>query len=47
MNVQLGGSFEGPHELIPVEEVHVGENACYGGEGEAVDLQEVVSKNWY
>lgn len=47
MNVQLSGSLKCPHKLIPVEKVYVGKNAGYGGEGETVDLEEVVSKRWY
>lgn len=45
MNVQLGGSFESPHELVPVEEIHVRKNASDGGEGETVNLLDVVSKD--
>lgn len=44
VDVQLGGSLERSHELIPMEEVHVRQDAGYGSKGETVNLRIVVSK---
>lgn len=40
VDVELRGAPEGLHELVPVKEVDVGEDACDGGERQAVDKGE-------